>query len=168
MLGFCFHCVLCLISLFHTLGPKWGVPIQQLEFGDRRCSGGCCTKPYSVCGGFVFLILFARVALLSLPYCSVVRYPSLELGRWCILAPKFSVHVAGVAGELWWDVVPLFHARRSCLGARAGVDPFPARVQLAQWLSVRGFLGGPLCRARWGVAFGVCVGRPSLSTWMVG
>jgi hypothetical protein len=86
MLGFCFHCVLCLISLFHTLGPKWGVPIQQLEFGDRRCSSGCCTKPYSVCGGFVFLILFARVALLSLPYCSVARYPSLELGKWCILA----------------------------------------------------------------------------------
>ena len=48
--------------------------------------------------------------------------------------------------------------------ARVGVDPFPIRVQLTQWLSV--CLGGPLCRARWGVTFGVCVVRPSLSTWI--
>ena len=75
----------------------------------------------------MFLILFAGVALSSLPYCSVWRdiLPWDWVGGVSSLSEVFSVHVTGVAGELRWDVVPVFHARRSCLGAQVGVDPFP-------------------------------------------
>jgi hypothetical protein len=89
------------------------------------------------CGNFMFLISLAEVAFASLPYCHVVRYPSLELGKWHISLSEVSgaYGTRCVVGELRCNVVPVFCAQRSCLGTCAGIDPFPVRVWLTQWLS---------------------------------
>ena len=76
----------------------------------------------------MFLILFTGVALSSFPYCSVARYPSLELGRWCILTVR--------SFRCMWRVWQM-----SCGGMSFLCSMLGARAWALRWALIHSQLG---------------------------